>query len=135
MTQVILIAHSSHLSIGKNRLYQTYSVSSSETDDSPVHNNNKTNSSTISKGSAYNYAPQAGAQQPSTLHQYTLPYKSMLQQQQQQQQQLKQQQPISAIALNNSLSPSSGNASDATLTDTESTALARKLPSASTNGE
>lgn len=119
--------------LGKNRLYQTYSMSSSETDDSPVHNNNKSSSKTLSKGVPNNYTPH-GAQQPSSLHQYTLPYKSLLQQQQQQQQS-QSQQPISAIALGNTLTSSSGNASDAAITDTESTVLARKLPSAATNGK
>lgn len=116
-------------------MYQTYSVSSSETDDSPVHNNNKTNSNTQSKGPQYNFA--YAAQQSSSLHQYTLPYKSVLQQKSQQQQQQQQiaGSSISAIELNNSLSPSSGNASDATLTDTESTALARKNSSLTNNGK
>lgn len=105
---------------GKNRLYPTYSVSSSETDDSPVHNNNKN-----SKG--LQYLP------PSSSHQYTLPYKPI----HQQQQQLSagtggsNTASVAAIGLNqlnqlNQLTPSSDNASDATLTDAESTVLARK---------
>lgn len=109
--------------VGKNRLYPTYSVSSSETDDSPVHNNNKS-----SKGLQY---------LPSSSHQYTLPYKPILQQHQQHHQQQQQQQLLSsgtvgssaasvaAIGLNQ-LTPSPDNASDATLTDAESTVLARK---------
>lgn len=133
--------------LGKNRLYPAYSMSSSETDDSPVHNNckNKTTSNTISNttksGLSYNfpYTTQQGIPPSSSAHQYTLPYKTILQQQQQQQLVSSSanngNSSIASIGLNQSLSPSSENASDATLTDTESTALARKTTSLINNGK
>lgn len=106
---------------GKNRLYPAYSVSSSETDDSPVHNNNKTStniSSNTAKSLQYNFQDdnikvgrnfgwtddnvKVGRTSPpptlstSSHHQYTLNYKQSLTQQQQQ----KGANTASAIGLN-----------------------------------
>lgn len=117
---------------GKNRLYPAYSVSSSETDDSPVHNNNKTStniSSNAAKSLQYNFqddnmkvgrsygwteenSVKAGRKSPplssTSHHQYTLTYKQSLAQQQQQQNQTSK----------------DNNATDANLS--EATAVTRK---------
>lgn len=120
-------------------------MSSSETDDSPVHNHfkSKSTTNTASKtGLSYNFAYTNQQVQPppssssSSTHQYTLPYKSIVQQQHQVSSTLNLgNSSIASIGLNQSLSPSSENASDATLTDTDSTALARKTTSLINNGK
>lgn len=111
--------------VGKNRLYPAYSVSSSETDDSPVHNSNK-------KAKGLQYLPSSSSS--STPHQYILPYKP-IQPQQQQQQQLTlssgtgalNTSSVAAIGLNQL--KSSDAASDATHIDGDSTVLGRKKTS------
>lgn len=89
---------------GKNRLYPTYSVSSSEAEDSPVHNHNHNNNNNNHSKSSKNYTKGHYNLPYTPSPQYTLTYKQ-------------------TAGLSETPS-SSDNASDATLTDTE-LALAR----------